>query len=303
MKKVFLFIALVSVFAACQPEDLKTIFTSENAQLTINVTTVINSVNQKTVTDEAQWEPVNVVGNPDIPAGTAKISATYNGAKGETEVGYPRILADTAPVVLGATVYIPGSVGDYTFDVKQVIDLESKQPTGAKFVLDPAKNHAYSHAGYSNWAENASDYTLSDSCTYDEMDVDAVTSTKAEVFEDQFKDIIDGLFETTVASMTDNTKKDQVYEFEVPAWSIYTVVNTVYAAPVKYYVLATPDANAPKLGKDLDGFESVVGTFEGPKTFTELFFDKEEHPTHAGHAGHGGHGNGSNAGGGLVPAE
>ena len=303
MKKVFLFIALVSVFAACQPEDLKTIFKSENAQLTINVTSVINSINGADVTASATKEPFETTGNPDIPAGTATVKATYEGITGQTTVGYPHILADTEPVVLGAIVYIPGTLGNYTVDIEPV---SGEEVEVGKYLLAEGYNHGYSHAGYDYWVENASDYTLFDTCTYDDIYTPEITSEKPEVYEKTFEELVNANFETTLVTVmaSDMTETDVEHEFEVPAWSIYQVENTVYEMPVKFYVTATPDGNAPKVGVVKDGVQNVVGYFEGKVTYSSLADLLEEHPSHAGHSGAGhGHGSGSNAGGGLVPAE
>ena len=304
MKKVFLFIALVSVFAACQPEELKTIFKSENAQLTINVTSVINSVNGDDVTNDPNTtrQPFTTTGNPDIPADVAVVSATYQGVKGETKVGYPHIFADTEPVVMGAIVYIPGTVGNYEIDVKSEFGDEVEL---GKFLLAEGYNHGYSHAGYDYWVENASDYTLFDTCTYDDYFVPSVTSTEPEIFEDAFAELIQANFESTyiAAVASQEIEEDLEYEFEVPAWSLYQVENILYKTPIKFYVLAKSDGKAPKIGKDMDGFEGVIGTFEGEFIYNEIGKRIEEHPSHAGHGHSAGHGNGSNAGGGLVPAD
>ena len=293
MKKLFSLIALVGVFAACQPEDLKTIFESAPAQLTINVTKVINNVDGAEVTGAATKSTFSTTGNPDIKAGVATLTATYNDATGTTDVPYPQILADTDPVVMGCTVYIPGAIGNYKIDVKSV----PGDPVEKKFILEEAKNHGYNHAG-DNWVENASDYVLSDSCTYD--DINGEEFTALTVKDKAFEDMAKAIYETASKDAEKKADMGKVYEFEVPAWCLYKVVSTQIVTAVNYYVIAEATGGAPTVGETVDGVDNVVATFAETVYVTTIGFEKMEHPGHAGHAGHGGHGSGNNAGGGLV---
>ena len=293
MKKFFSLIALVGVFAACQPEDLKTIFESAPASLTINVTKVINNVDGAEVTGVATKSTFTATGNPDIPAGTATLTATYNDAKGETVVPYPHILADTDPVVMGCTVYIPGAIGNYKIDVKSV----AGDPVTTKFILEEAKTHGYNHAG-SNWVENASDYVLSDSCTYD--DINGEEFSALTVKDAAFEDMAKAIYETASKDAEKKAEKGKVWTFEAPAWSLYNVVSEQIVTVVNYYVTATATGGAPTVGETVDGVDNVVATFSETVYVTSIGLVKMEHPGHAGHAGHGGHGTGNNAGGGLV---
>lgn len=298
MKKFFSLIALVGVFAACQPEDLKTYFESTPAQLTINVTKVVNSVDGEDVTTSVNTTKTNFekVGTPDIEAGTAVVKATYRGAEGSTEVAYPHILADSDPVVLSATVFIPGSAGDYTISVEPVV---GEPEVFAEYILQEAKSHGTSHAGYDYWLENASDYTLLDTCSYDDVEGEEMVDEAAKVIDDAFEAVVNANYEAIKAGAAGMVKTPVTdKDFEVPAWSFYNAINTVYVAEVTYNVKATPDAGAPEVGEN-----GVVGTFK-TKQYSNIFGVKlEEYPNHSGHAGHAGHGAGSNAGGGLVPAD
>lgn len=297
MKKFFSLIALVGVFAACQPEELQTIFQSVPAQLSVNVTKVINSVNGADVTATAQKTNYGpIAGNPDIPAGTATVSATYNGATGTTTVPYPRILADTAPVVLEATVYIPGSLGNYTIDVKQTADPDNKELV-KEYILLEAKTHGF-YNDDPGWLANASDLTISDSFTY-KMASGYEMDGNFSCNDDAFKDVVSALYDTVKdgAGLVE-VEAAEPFKFQVPAWSLYKASNKVYKAPVTYEVTATPSDGAPTVGNN-----GVIGTFK-TKAYTNVAnVEFKEYPGHSGHAGHGGHGNGSNAGGGLVPAE
>lgn len=296
MKKFFSLIALVGVFAACQPDDLKTVFQSFPAQLTINVSKVTNSINGADVTGAASTTSFSATGTPAIAAGSATVSATYNGATGQTTVDYPAILADTAPVVMSAPVFIPGNLGDYIITVEQETDYENAEIV-KEYILAEAKSHGYDHAG-SLWVANASDYILSDSFTYKNASgTDEVSDPT--IIEPAFEDVVkvnwqavkdsaEGLVETPAA---------EPQEFTVPAWSLYKAVNTVCKAVVTYKVIATPNGNVPVVGDN-----GVVGTFTAVTFMSAAKVDFMDYPGHSGH-GHGGHGSGSNAGGGLVPAE
>jgi len=289
MKKFFSLIALVGVFAACQPEDLKTIFQSSPAQLTINVSKVVNSVNGADVTAQASKTPYSVTGTPAIPAGVGTVSATYNNATGTLSVPYPAILADTDPVTIDVTVHIPGSVGDYTIDVKETIGDEKV----TKYILSEAKSHGISHDG-SLWLENASDYNLNDSCTYTEFTGEAWDEeSEVKVFEDAFAEIVNANAEVHNPGILEEEKE---YKFTIPAWSWYQVVAEVHEIPVHFDVVATPSNGAPVIGNN-----GVIGSFDSNSVYTIVGLNHMAHPSHADHYGHyTGHGNGSNAGGGLV---
>ena len=305
MKKVFSLIALVGVFAACQPEEVKTIFESKNAQLSFKVSEVITSINGEKVTNSANTTimvPAPITGDPSIKAGTATLSAKYFEATGSTTINYPDILADTDPVELSAIVYIPGTVGDYKIDVEPV---EGDDVVVGTYILSAGKEHGYSHYDRTDWVENASDYTLFDAFTYDDIFEPEITSAAPEVYEDTFKGIVESNFESTAlifaaSNMTEEGKEDEI---EVPAWSLYQVVNTVYEHPLKFYVTAEPQGTAAPIGKEKDGVKNVIGYFEGKVTYSMLAKPIKEHPSHAGHGHSAGHGNGSNAGGGLVSAD
>ena len=288
MKKFFSLIALVGVFAACQPEELKTIFQSSPAQLTINVSKVINSVNGADVTSGATKTPYSVTGTPAIPAGVGTVSATYNGATGSLSVPYPAILADTDPVTIDVTVHIPGSVGDYTIDVKPTIGADE---VAARYILKEAKSHGISHDG-SLWLENASDYNLNDSCTYTESTGEALDGD-VTVVENAFAEIVNANAEVHNPGILEEEKE---YKYTIPAWSWYQVVAEVHVIPVHYDVVAEPKNGAPTVGNN-----NVVGSFDSNLVYTVPVPNYMAHPSHADHYGHyTGHGNGSNAGGGLV---
>ena len=120
------------------------------------------------------------------------------------------------------------------------------------------------------------------------------------IIEAAFKEVVEANWKAVKESAEGlkETPAEAPCEFQVPAWSLYKAVNTVYKDAIAYKVIATPNGNAPTVGED-----GVVGTFTAETFWSEAKVENMEHPSHAGHGGHGGHGSGSNAGGGLVPAE
>jgi len=93
MKKFFSLIALVGVFAACQPETISTTFEPKDAQVTIQMTAVDLATGED-VTAQTQFSStagtvsgstITITGNPDIPATNFTVTAKYgNGAYQDT---------------------------------------------------------------------------------------------------------------------------------------------------------------------------------------------------------------------------
>ena len=101
MKKFFSLIALVGVFAACEPENLQTAFTVANATATVNETVVCVApdFDPSEVTVTYGWSvgtglsTKSITGNPAIEAGSVTVTAHYRGAEASTTVSFPKIFA------------------------------------------------------------------------------------------------------------------------------------------------------------------------------------------------------------------
>ncbi len=311
MKKFFSLIALVGVFAACEPEELRTIFTSAPAQLTIKVGKVYNAVDGKDLTAVATKDAdVVIAGTPAIAANSQVMHASYGGVTGSVTVDYPSILADTDPVTItAADIWIPGNKNNYKIEVRE----GSKASETKKYGLLSAENHGVSYTSDDwdgKWLENANDYILVDTYTWKEY-------SGSELIKDDKGEsclILDDIFEADVklaAAAKDNDKITYVEkedEIQVSAWALYNVINAVTTTITTWEVVATPD---PAGSAPIPGNDGVVGTFYTKSILAIPTKVEAAHPSHNSHyeAGkgngthHGGHGDGSNAGGGFADAE
>ena len=307
MKKFFSLIALVGVFAACQPEELKTVFESAPAQLTIKVGKVYNAVNGADLTAVATKDgDVVINGTPAIAKGSQKMGASWGGVRSEVNVDYPDIVADTDPMTItAADIWIPGNKGNYKIEVKEGPATETEE---VSYLI----NAKYSHND-ATWFENANDYVLIDTYTYPEYSGSELDGAYT---------VIEDVFEADV-EVAYNAKKDDKIESEdkegtvkVSAWALYNVKLTTVTKVTEMQVIATPDpaGSAPTVGTNGNG---IVGTFKVKSMVATPEKVEVAHPGHATHyvaptgdeeatghgVHHGTHGDGSNAGGGFAEAE
>ena len=309
MKKFFSLIALVGVFAACQPEDLTTAFSVSPAKLTITATakSLAPGFSEGAVT----WNPsktVELTGTPVLAAGSTTITATYAGASNSVNVAYPQLLAGATGNIT-TDVFIPYNSGEYEVSVKEA---EAESEYTVKMLQEAAHGHGvatktveFDDEEYKiPMLENANEFVLNDSfkyVTYEGTDLQG----EPKILNDDFADDVTG-----IALLYDEgiTEKEETKPFSVSAWAIYNVLNVVEEVSTVYNVVATPKAgaNVPELPEN-----GVVGTFTAVKKNSAFQVFEFAHPNHASHYvapedghyhGHG-HGDGNNAGGGLVVAE
>lgn len=305
MKKFFSLIALVGVFAACNPEDLTTYFTVTPATVTLTANAVSAApdfdANAVTYTPSQVQTVSGTEATPSIAPGQFTVSASYNGATSETQtVAYPRVLGG-ANLALQVTLTIPYNAGDYTVEIKKA---ESKSET--KVFCLPAAAHGHGYATQTveydgveyeiPMLENANEFTLLDTYTFSKFEgLEPVAGSKV-IANDDFAEYVNNAW----ANIADEkiVETPETKKLEISAWALYNVLGVIETVETTYNVVATPNGNAPALPND-----GVVGSYKirtknsGSQTF------EVAHPDHASHyeAGHGnGHGNGSNAGGGLV---
>ena len=306
MKKFFSLIALVGVFAACNPEDITTAFQVAPAQVTLNATAVC-AVPGYSGASISYSPSQTVTGSPVLNAGSITATATYEGATGTSTVDYPTILAGGV-ANLNTVIFIPYTPGDvdYEFTVE-----EAGEDTELVIEQLAAANHGGIAAAYTlviddeeyemNMLENANEFILTDSYSYDKYEGAELVADSKEVKNEDFKDTIDAFIDA--ASASEIKKTTETKTFNVSAWALYNVFNPVLTTVTTYNIIATPKAgsNTPALP---DG--GVIGSFKMKKIDSGAQYVEMAHPDHATHyeEGHGhGHGTGSNAGGGLVEAE
>ena len=304
MKKFFSLIALVGVFAACNPEDMTTAFQVAPAEVTLHATAVCAEPGF-TGASISYSPSQTVTGNPVLAAGSITATATYNGASGSSTVDYPAILAG-GTADLNTVVFIPYTPGDsdYTFEVKEA-GSESKPQV---FML-PAAAHGAGEkyvveVGGEEYEvpmlENANEFVLSDSYSYTTYEGAELVAGSNKVFNDDFADTAKKYFDDAASKEIKETKVTK--DFTVSAWALYNVIQPVVTTVTTYNIIATPKAgaNTPELA------DPVIASFQMKTVDGGAQYVEMAHPDHASHyeAGHGhGHGDGSNAGGGLVEAE
>ena len=287
MKKFFSLIALVGVFAACQPEKLTTAFEVAPAEVTINAK-VVDLLTGEDVTAAATiTSETTLIGTPAIAAQDYTVSATYKEGKGSATI---HINALRAGGKANYSVVIPVGVPDYEFD----------------FVLEPVKTEeqilqlagAEMHYQGAYWAENASEFILKDSATY--------PTYEGYTMDEESIKIIDELFTSDIIIILSNLY-DEIEEgtatidYSISAWSLYNVFATITTETDLLKVIAIPQGDARVVGDN-----GVIATANIIRKVSQAESVEMQHPDYAGHwsPGHGhGEKTGPNAGGGLVEAE
>ena len=314
MKKFFSLIALVGVFAACQPEDLRTAFSAANATADVAVTVVCaaDGFTQGAAAITYAWSngasTQAIEGNPYLNAGTVTVTATYNGATASETVSFPRLLAGSQ-THLTATVMLPYNAGGYEIKAEPVEPAEEETEL---YVLKASLSHGtaekysveYEGKTYSvPMVENATEMVLSDKYSYKSYSGYEVAAPLT-VTNSDFEDACGRIFDAAQV-LAGITPKAETLDFTVSAWSLYNVINPVVTTTTTYNLIATPNAgsNNPTLPNG-----GVVGNFKLSSKKATAGAVERAHPDHASHyeEGHGtghGHGSNNNAGGGIVEAE
>ena len=293
MKKFFSLIALVGVFAACQPEGLTTAFEVGPAEATITAK-VVDILTGQDVTSAASISPaLTITGSDAIAEQDYTLTATYKEGTGSATV-HINALRPGGKAHYSVVIPVGGNIGDYTLELKAGTPVE----TPKDLVLEAANTHghAYSHNGHEKWVENASEFVLSDSATYKEYDGSEIVSGP-EVLEAVFKENVENAAKPFDGTITSTTK---TLNFKVSAWSLYNVFGTETEIVTPYELVATPSGSARVVGDN-----GVVGKFSVKTMASDAQYEECAHPSHASHYIHG-HGTsekaGSNAGGGIVEA-
>lgn len=298
MKKLFSLFALAGAFVACQPEELETAFSVDNATVTIDVTVtdVQTGAAAEGVTiscsdgaAKVEGNVITLVGNPAIDETTVTVTATCPkyAESVSKEVKINRVLGGgVANYSVALVIGKPAS--EYDITVEPVGEpVVSVWKTG--YLSDALYEHSYTHDGveYEYWRRNDTKFMF-------EFTVDYEKYSGAEVIGDveadpAFKSYVDYY---VLAYDKGITSEPATENFQVSAWCVYTVKQTVSYLDEVYSVKA-------------DGNE--VGTFTVRSVVDQLDYFEMEDPESHGHGhyhyGHGEHGDGSNAGGGIIFAE
>ena len=256
MKKFFSLIALVGVFAACQPEQIQTAFKVAGAKLTVNVsvvdldgteyadatiTSTAGTVSGKTITFEAAENTEIPAQTITVSASTPKLPKTYS-----QSVSVPQILAG-GNANIDVRMVIGEKLDDYTFEL---VPGDPKEALEEVLFLDnphyPTYGHNYTHneVEIENWYVNDSEYILSGT-------VDYSLSFKSEViaqetFYDGFASIVDAF--ASVFDGVETEEVDQKYDFKVSAYGMWTAWQKKFAHEQKYDVVGTKGSEKITVG-------------------------------------------------------
>lgn len=297
MKKLFSLFALAGAFVACQPEELETAFSVDNATVTIyvTVTDVQTGAAAEGVTiscsdgaAKVEGNKITLVGNPAIDAKTVTVTASSTKyAESESkDVAINSVLGGGA-ANYNVVLVIGKPVSDYEIEVEEV-----SRTTETKFGYVTDANYEHSHGDFDYWRRNDTKFYLDFTVTYK---VYAGAEAEGTAIDPAFKTVVDAY---VAGYNTGITAEDAERTYKVSAWCIYTAKQSVDYEIANYSVKA-------------DGVE--VGTFTVQTvTRSQVDFYEMADPESHGHGhyvpGHGlhdthGHGAGNNAGGGIVVAE
>lgn len=319
MKKIILAsVALIALFASCKKEDIRTVYKTKPAEVTITVE-VYDALYGKNVTSQANiassvgtvsGNTVKIVGDEAhynaVPAQKVTISASYAERSGSAGINIDGTLEGgvasySVTVVVGHAID-PSKPVDY--DIRQ--NGEAKEIPGDKGYLEFA---THTHDG-SKWVINNTEFVLFGVTEYEErlglnsIAVDYMSSDGADwdYVNGQAEDLED-------ANPKMFTKKE--YEYTVSAFSYFNV-------ELSYSTVAQSfDCYRINILEDGSKLETLIGNIALSKWATRINYVEIASPDHASHyvAGHGvddshyshyshGHGHGgSNAGGGIVIAD
>jgi hypothetical protein len=301
MKKFFSLIALVAVFAACQPEKVQTAFTVAGATATINVQ--VFNVNTGaayggTYTLSASEGTVSggtVAIESAQSTGISKhdVTLTVTGPKLAKTYTY----AVTIPDVLAGghadvnAIIVVGEDGD-TYDY-EVVESATEEVTEVAMVNDHYPTHTHADTDY---YLNNSEFLLEGEIEYDVL-------SGSEIIKDSedFKLGFDTQVKENIMKAYNSGKKVEkaTLPITVSAYAIWRAWATYTVKTVKYTVNATNLATKEKL---------VAGTFSGYQySSTKAEYEEKAAPGADGHYspghGHDAHGSQANAGGGIIYSE
>ena len=293
MKKFFSLIALVGVFAACQPEKLTTAFEVAPAQATINAK-VVDILTGEDVTSAATiTSETTLTGTPALAAQDYTVSATYKDGKGSATV-HINALRPGGKANYSVVIPVGGTILDYELNV------ETEVTPGTPSLLQLAG--ANLHYEGAMWAENASEFILKDSATYPDYEGVDVDPESLDILEPTFESDIILVASAISSNYNPMVESKATIDYTISAWSLYNVFATITPADVLFKITATRTRDDARIV----GENGVIATMEGKTKVSQAEWEEIQHPDYAGHwaPGHGhGEKTGPNAGGGLVDAE
>lgn len=311
MKKLLSLIALAGIFAACQPEELKTAFEIANAEATINVRVVdirtgATPTSGATITASAgtvSGSVVTISGKPAISAQTVNVTVTYKAdymtdSQSKSESVKVSALRAGGKASYDVTVIVGYTDSDYSFTCKETKAGESVETT---VYFTPSDSHAETHSHDGGvWVRNNTEFILTGSVAWSSYNGSYAT-VKGSV-NDSYKEIVDAFVQANTYNYENGkfvaTEMEPLY-LTVSAYCYYTAFQTYTKVNgTEYTLYAEKDGVVP--------FE--IGTFvvNSIKSSSAEYKEMEDPNAHGHYVqGHGhAHGHGTdNAGGGIVISE
>lgn len=324
MKKIILAsVALIAVFASCKKEDIRTVFETNEAVATINVSvfdaylgTDVTDANVTASAGQVEGNTKVVIkGNKAIAKQTVTITATSKDGKRTGSYDLPvEALVEGGVATYSCKVVIgKAKTGDKEYQMVPVTHVEDYE---FGYLL---KSYAHYHedithgTGLNQWCINNTEF-----CLHGETNYTKTSGTKNKVQieygEVGLSDAEYLLIDDYAESITIPYETEEViYSYFVSAFSYFNVVVT-YKIENSAYVIQRRNVLE---NKTFDEWEDIAFLAKQDYTFTSIQPFEIPSPSHASHYVHGhgvddshyshyshGHGyGGQNAGGGIVVAD
>jgi len=310
MKKFFSLIALVGVFAACQPEKIETTFDPDPAVATIEMTAVDLETGKVTtdVTYSAEGATVSgstltITGTPNITARELTVNAKFgNGAYSETYhindliAGGKATYSFTIAVGESKATGLEFVKGDTKENAEQYFTFKQAEHEGHATTAD---HYAFSHDGHSpsSWQLNNTEMVLLLSTEYEEYVGKKVSGISLNKATEEETALVQAYANALATPKLSTDIKN--YSFKVSAWAYYNVVQTVYTYETTYTVNRIDENGAKsKIGLFIiKSYASIQEAVEYAANTHYVYMHGHGHSTHDEH------GRTSNAGGGICYAD
>ena len=299
MKKFFSLVALVAVFAACQPEKVSTAFSVAGATANINVQ-VFNVNTGKpyegtynVATSEGAYASGIVSIESPVSTGISKhdVTLTVTGPKLAKSYTYAATIPDVLPgghAEVNAIIVV-GEDGDaYTYELVGTPDVKTE-------TVEMVNSHypTHSHADL-NWYYNNSEFLLEGEVEYDVL-------SGAEILASNFFLGFDEALEENYGKIYDTGMKVEkaVLPITVSAYAMWHAWATYTIKTGDYKVEATNVLTGQKLTA---GTMTISEYSSTDAQYKEMAYPGADGHYEEGH-GHDSHGSAANAGGGIIFSE
>lgn len=309
MKKLLSLIALAGIFAACQPEEIKTAYEIANAEAAINVRVVDIRTGETpasgaVITASAGTVSGNVItisGKPAISAQTVNVTVTYKAdymtdSQSKSESVKIDALRAGGKASYDVTVVVGYTDSEYTFSLKETKEGESVKNT---VYFTPSDSHAETHSHNGGvWVRNNTEFMLTGNVAWSSYNGSYAT-LKAGVNE-SYKQIVEAFAKAYNYNYENGkfvaTEMEPLY-LQVSAYCYYTAFQTYTKVNgTEYTVYAEKDGVVPF---EIGTF--VVNSIKSSSAEYEEMADPNAHGQYV--QGHGHAYGADNAGGGIVISE